>query len=430
MKHRTILPVLLAAALLFGAAPGALPNERPPILVNVTWDGTPGALVERLLAGGRLPNRQRLVASGVHVSRTVGNWPSITPAGHAALWTGAYSSVNGISTSIPDVLTGEEGDDTNGQAMYGPVDAYGPSPFSAENLLVEPIWVTAARDGLSTTAVSVTNASPFEMYTSDNYVSTQGAQAFGDFSDQLLLSDPYRTVGLPPVPASVSPSVTAASDWENLPASPDASFRSFTLGDTPSGADEDLVPHGLAVAPDGEVFTHVALSPNRDYETAEILRVTPFADNASQLSGPVRYTDCDEEDNCVTGYAHFRLTDLTGDGSDLTLWRTYLRDLSEYTTNPSRISEWIANGGAFTGNGATLPSIDQLSKLPNIYGEIAFQVNEYFFDNLTYEIERDSADLYFSYSPYPDEWMHRLYGYTVLSTLRSGRRWPPATSTR
>ncbi len=177
-------------------------------------------------------------------------------------------------------------------------------------------------------------------------------------------------------------------------------------------------------------FTHVALSPDRDYEPAEILRVTPFADNASQLSGPVRYTDCDEEDNCVTGYAHFRLTDLTGDGSDLTLWRTYLRDLSEYTTNPSRISEWIANGGAFTGNGATLPSIDQLSKLPNIYGEIAFQVNEYFFDNLTYEIERDSADLYFSYSPYPDEWMHRLYGYTVLSTLRSGRRWPPATSTR
>ena len=254
MKHRTILPVLLAAALLFGAAPGALPNERPPILVYVTWDGTPGALVERLLAGGRLPNLQRLVASGVHVSRTVGNWPSITPAGHAALWTGAYSSVNGISTSIPDVLTGEEGDDTNGQAMYGPVDAYGPSPFSAENLLVEPIWVTAARDGLSTTAVSVTNASPFEMYTSDNYVSTQGAQAFGDFSDQLLLSDPYRTVGLPPVPASVSPSVTAASDWENLPASPDASFRSFTLGDTPSGADEDLVPHGLAVAPDGEVL--------------------------------------------------------------------------------------------------------------------------------------------------------------------------------
>jgi len=32
---------------------------------------------------------------------------------------------------------------------------------------------------------------------------------------------------------------------------------------------------------------------------------------------------------------------------------------------------------------------------------------------LAYEIERDSADLYFSYSPYPDEWMHRLYGYTV-----------------
>ena len=409
--RRTVLSVLLALTLVLGGVSAALPHEEPPVLVYISWDGTPGVLLDRLLAEERLPNLQRLIDSGAHVSRTRGNWPSITPAGHAAIWTAAYSNVNGISTSIPDVLTAGEGGD--GETMYGLVDAYGPSPFSAENLLVEPVWVTGARDGRSTTAVSVTHASPFEMYTTEDYVSSQGAHAFGDFSDELLLSDPYRTAALPPESATLSPAATDASEWDNVPAWPDAAFRSFTLGGGPSGGDEGIVLHGLAVAPDGRTFTHVALGPDRDYETAEILRNTPFANDASQLSGPVRYTDCADEDYCVTGYAHFRLTDLAGDGSSLTLWRTYLRDLSDYTTDPSRIDEWIANGGAFTGNGATLPPIDELPELPNVFGEIAFQVNEYFFDNLVYEIERDSADLYFSYSPYPDEWLHRLHAYTV-----------------
>jgi len=406
-----ILILLLAMLVPSGALQATAADERPPTLVYITWDGTQGVLVDRLLAEGRMPNLQRLMDSGAYVPRTIGNWPSITPAGHAAVYTGAYSSVNGISTNMPDVLTEEEAGGEP-ETRYGPVTAYGPSPFSAENLLVEPIWVTAARDGRTTTAVSVTHASPFEMYTTDDYVSSQGAHAFGDFSNELLLSDPYRTSALPPESVTVAPTETEAPGWENVPAWPDATFRAFTVGGDPADY-EDVVLHGLAVAPDGETYTHVALSTERDYETAEIVRDTPFANDASQLSGPVRYTACPDDDgDCLTGYAHFRLTELADDGSSLTLWRTFLRDLTGYTTDPSRIDEWIANGGAFTGNAVTLPEIDGLPELPNVYGEIAFQVNEYFFDNLVYEIERDSADVYFSYSPYPDEWLHRLYGYT------------------
>lgn len=411
--RRTILFLLVATLVAASAIPAASAQRRAPALVYISWDGTPGMLVDRLLAQGQMPNLQRLADSGAYIPRTLGNWPSITPPGHAALWTGAYSSVNGIGISIPDVLTREEAGGTEPDTRYGPVTAFGPSPFSAENLLVEPIWVTAARDRRTTTAVSVTHASPFELYTTDDYVSSQGARAFGDYSDELLLADPYRTSALPPKTATVAPRKTHARGWENVPAWPNATFRAFTLGGTPDRGDEEIVLHGLAVAPGGETFTHVALDAARDYETAQIVRDTPFANDASQLSGPLRYSDCAGEDNCVTGYAHLRLTDLAEDGSALTLWRTYLRDLSDYTTDPSRIDEWIANGGAFTGNGATLPPIDELPPLPSVYGEIAFQVNEYSFDNLVYEIQRDSADLYFSYSPYPDEWMHQLYGYTV-----------------
>jgi len=411
--RRTILFLLTATLVAVSAIPAASAQEQPPALVYISWDGTPGVLADRLLAEGRMPNLQRLVDSGAYIPRTQGNWPSITPPGHAALWTGAYSSVNGIGISIPDVLTPEEADGARPATRYGPVNAFGPNPFSAENLLVEPVWVTAARNGRTTTAVSVTHASPFEMYTTDDYVSSQGAHAFGDFGDELLLADPYRTSALPPKAETVTPAETDAGGWEHVPAWPDATFRAFRLGGTPDEADEEIVLHGLAIAPDGQTFTHVALDSDRDYETAQVLRDTPFANDASQLSGPLRYSDCAGEDNCVTGYAHLRLTDLADDGSAVTLWRTYLRELVDYTTDPSRIDEWIANGGAFTGNGATLPPIDELPALPSVYGEIAFQVNEYSFDNLVHEIQRDSADLYFSYSPYPDEWMHQLYGYTL-----------------
>ncbi|MGI8574740.1 MAG: alkaline phosphatase family protein [Egibacteraceae bacterium] len=413
--RRTILSLVFILTMLAAGLSPVLADEQPPVLVYITWDGTPSRLVDRLFDEERMPNLQRLIDSGAYVRRSVGNWPSITPAGHAALWTGAYSSVNGISTNMPNVLTDEERSEDGADTRYGPVTAYGPSPFSAENLLVEPIWVTAARDGRTTTAVSVTHASPFEMYTTQDFVSSQGAHAFGDFSDDLLLSDPYRTASLPPESVTVEPSETNAADWTHVPAWPDAAFRSFTLGADTAENDEAIVLHGLAVAPDGETFTHVALSTGRNYETAQIVRDTPFANDASQLSGPVRYTDYGNADDCLTGYAHLRLTELADDGGSFTLWRTYLRDLTAYTTEPSRIDEWIAKGGAFTGNGAFLPPIDELPPLPNVYGEIAFQVNEYFFDNLVYELERGSADLYFSYSPYPDEWMHRLYGYNVES---------------
>ena len=420
--RRTLVPALVVAMTLvltlFAVVPSAA-QEEPPVLVYVTWDGTPGQLVDRLLAEERMPNLQRLVDAGTYIPRTIGNFPSITPAGHAAVWTGAYSSVNGISTRIPDVLTDEEREAQGTDTPYGPVTAFGPSDFSAENLLVEPIWVTAARAGRTTTAVSVTHASPFEMYTTEDYVSSQGAHSFGDFSDELLLSDPYRTPQLRAdtflvgdEQADVPLKGTDAAGWRDVPAWPDAQFRSFTLGGTPEEGDDEILLHGLAVAPDGSTFTHAVLSPDRDYDDGETVRDTPAANDASQLSGPVRYTDCAGED-CLTGYAHFRLTDLADDGTSLDLWRSRMRDLSDYTTEPSRIDEWIATGGAFTGNAIDLPPIDELSPLPNVYGEIAFQVNEYFFDNLVHEIGRESADVYFSYSPFPDEWMHQLYGHMV-----------------
>ncbi len=72
-------------------------QTRAPVLVYISWDGSPGWVIEQLLDEGKLPNLQRLADQGVYVKRTVGNWPSLTAAGHAAVFTGAYGNVNGIT---------------------------------------------------------------------------------------------------------------------------------------------------------------------------------------------------------------------------------------------------------------------------------------------------------------------------------------------
>ncbi len=398
---RLFLSLLVAVLLIVGASVQAQEDEKP-IVVYISWDGSPGWVVERLLDEGKLPNVQRLVDSGVWVRRTVGNWPSLTAAGHAAVFNGAFGNVNGVTA--------------NGvhQASFETVTmgTRGPSGFSAVNLITEPIWVTAARQGWNAVLVSVTQSSPFQMYTEEGYVSSQGLPSFGAFGDNLVIADPYAARRGSPAPLmgggeSLPLTETDGEGWTNLPEG--AALRSFTL----DGGADGVTLNGLVVAEDGSAFDQVALSADGDYSTATILRAEPFTNDSSNFSAPVRATFCNAEGNCTTGYTHFRLTEVAEDGSSFTLWHTFQSDFTEATlTDPSRIEAYLEVGGAFTGNSpfwqAPLP---QIGPLPNIYGELGVQVNDWFFNNLVAEIERNEADLYASYSPFPDEWHHNYYGY-------------------
>ncbi len=63
-------------------------------------------------------------------------FPSVTAPGHAALWTGAYGNVSGVSANAQPRLPRSE------HALSSYVSGY-----SAEALRAEPIWITAARAG-------------------------------------------------------------------------------------------------------------------------------------------------------------------------------------------------------------------------------------------------------------------------------------------
>lgn len=370
-------------------------QPRPPVLVFVSWDGSPGWVIERLLGEGKLPNLQRLADQGVYVKRTVGNWPSVTAAGHAAVFTGAYGNVNGITGNGVPLAPFDEhaiGEDTT-------------TGFSADNLLAEPAWIAAARQGREVAALSVTQTSPFEMFTTEDYRSPQGAQAFGDYSDRIFMVDPYGAVNasagiLRASEEGIELAETDAADWTNLPG--EGPYRAFTLGEA------EGVLQGLLLANEEGTFDTMVLSRNRDFDRATVLEATPFANSTEHVSAPVRLTLGED-----SGFTRLRLGSVAADGSDFELWHSPLSDLEGNLTDASLAEPLRQAAGSVAGNGVYLPPFTEAPPLPNGYGEMAFVVNEWFMNGLVWAIERDMADVYASYSPYPDEWFHNFYGYLV-----------------
>lgn len=387
MQKLVLIPFILLGV---AAAQG-----RPPALVYISWDGSPGWVIERLLGEGKLPNLERLAGEGVYVKRTVGNWPSLTAAGHASVFTGAYGNINGI---------------TGNGVPLAPFDQHAlgegtTSGFSADNLLAEPVWVTAARQGREVAALSVTQTSPFEMFTSDDYRSPQGAPAFGSYRDRLFMVDPYGAVNasagvIRASEADLELAETDAAAWTNLPS--EGPYRAFTLGDGP-----DALP-GLLLSGEGGAFDTMVLSRNRDYAAATVLEAAPLANTTEHVSAPVRLTLGED-----SGWTRLRLGSVADDGSDFELWHSALSDLEGNLTDPSLLEPLQQAAGSVAGNGVYLPPFPDAPPLPNGYGEMAFVVNEWFFNGLVWAIERDLADVYASYSPYPDEWFHNFYGYLV-----------------
>src|SRR5438128_7751203 len=128
LLHRWTCLIALGLALLGRA--DAAPAKRA---IVISWDGAASWVVDRLLAEGRLPNVARLARMGVRVDCMTPAYPSKTFPGHAALWTGAYGDVNGITDNSTPLLPRAEHTLLEGQ-------------FAGE-LQAEPLWLSAARAG-------------------------------------------------------------------------------------------------------------------------------------------------------------------------------------------------------------------------------------------------------------------------------------------
>lgn len=127
----------------------ALIAPPPPKLVTIVWDGAADWVIDDMLDKGELPNVARLKQNGTHAKSVIPGWPSKTAVGHAAIFTGAWMDVNGVSNNSVGLLPRAE-HDLNANR----------SGFNSASLTAEPIWVTAAIAGKKVVACSAATSYP------------------------------------------------------------------------------------------------------------------------------------------------------------------------------------------------------------------------------------------------------------------------------
>lgn len=97
-----------------------------------------------------LKTLHRLAAKGAQADGMQPAFPSTTANSHAALWTGAYGDVSGITANSEPRLPRKE--HTFRERNSG---------YRADQLTAEPIWVTAARQGVRTVVYQAPQVFPF-----------------------------------------------------------------------------------------------------------------------------------------------------------------------------------------------------------------------------------------------------------------------------
>lgn len=168
---------LLALALLAGhalAAQSVVRGETRGVLI--TLDGAGAGVIDDAVRRGLMPNLQRLRALGAVARGSQPPLPVKTAAAHAALFTGAWGDTNGIT----------------GNSMPRPGGTLGEldSGFTSQHLLAEPIWVTAARQGLDATVVTATQNYPFEPF-------FDGRRFGGSYGAHLSMLDGFQGIQAP-----------------------------------------------------------------------------------------------------------------------------------------------------------------------------------------------------------------------------------------
>lgn len=156
MRQRSFPRILAAAAALSSAgclrapAPSAtasapVPVERRAIVLSL--DSFNEARLRASLPAAAIPAIRSLLDAGACAASARPAFPSVTAAGHASLWTGAYGDVSGITGNLQPRLPRDQ---------HTILDAT--SGFIGEQLRAEPVWITAALQGVAVAGHHTTQA--------------------------------------------------------------------------------------------------------------------------------------------------------------------------------------------------------------------------------------------------------------------------------
>lgn len=382
----------LACAIFAAAIPGATHGQSAKAIV-LAWDGTVPTFVDELTRQGKLPNLAKLIAGGAFADDVRPGFPSKTAPGFASLMTGAPPRVTGISGNrVP----------REPRAEYTILDSM--AGFSAAPLLAEPIWAAARRAGKK---VVISHIPSFAAENSEGTVRLYGYDTITGRDGIVTprLSKPQPAASWDKLPASDAPALeisfaVAASKFFGL------------LVDDP--ADEQIG------------YDTLLLTRSRNAEDIEVKIKSAAAGATGELfwSGPVEVKTTGERSASV----YFRLFELRGDGSDFFLYFT--RPARAMVTPEDALEGAGDTVRSFIGNGAsilyqqgsfgrTIPSGGSGGAEARYLETVTFAQHQLMETN-RWALAHLPWDLFFAYTPFPDESEHLWRGYLDpgLSTYR------------
>jgi hypothetical protein len=408
MRHVIVLSLLAAAA---------QGQEPRPRAILISFDGLSEAPARAFAdSGGALMS---VLRDGVCADGSRPSFTSVTPTGHAAIWTGAYSSVNGIFASANGALPLAE------NTILETTDGYRVPAFGAE-----PIWLAAVRQGKRVFSHMATQspgppAYPYAVAPSPDIEAKRRSAATTARRPELVAVNVYneRVAEERWVTERTHPT-HAAPTWRNLSqlgASPIVASREVSWEFTPGG---DSLHALLLRSQDG--VGRVVLGMSRDAARGVVARAVP-TDTSRAVDRPLarNFSESLRIDlpNNRRAFLFARLFELSPDLSRYSLYVSEGRIIQGNRPDVALSYDEAVRG--VPGNGADrvlqsggfgptlLRGGDGSAEMK--YLETAELVTRQYMRGAEFGWAR-SPDLLVDYLPYPDEALHNWYAIAHSAT--------------
>jgi hypothetical protein len=301
--------------------------DPPGRVILVSLDGLGTRLFLDDPVGRELRSLEALRARGVMAGGLVSHMPSTTANTHAALWTGAWGDVNGITSN--DMPLPPRGRRRAADRVSG---------YRSEGLRAEPLWVAAARQGVRTVTQQATQVYPLQERVTGR-----------DLASPPTLLHGYQAP------------VIAPARW----------LRRSDLATVPCTGDDAPAVTCLAWT-SGKVAFRAALATGPDQRRSLRVRVDG---SARSVDVPLAATEHDPprgrtlarhfSDGLLVdlpgfspAMAYFRLFEASPDGRSVVLFQSVVHEFVLYTGHEATRAEAIAflqQAGGFIGNGDDEP---------------------------------------------------------------------------
>jgi predicted AlkP superfamily phosphohydrolase/phosphomutase len=358
--------------------------------ILVSLDGAAAPVLDDAVARGVMPRLARLRAAGATAKGSLSSQPPKTAAGHAALYTGAWSDRNGIAGN--DALA------PTGSVLVRE------SGYASTLLRAEPLWVTAARQGLEVSVASATQVSPFAPYLEERRFG-------GNYGRNLTLFDGYQDQhGEARVWTAADLEPRAAGAWQGELPAHKGRLREVQLAVGGTRVD-GLLYDDPADPADGLDTLYLGLE--RQTRQGITLKPRPALGPSAEAFAPLALRVPDGETSLF-----FRLFALSPDGSEIRLFHT--RPSVLRSSRPRLEAAALAATGGFVGNGASW-AYERGELGPTLWQGGDGTAEKRYLESVALTVrqmtrltdfahDRTGWRLLLTYLPYPDEALHAWLG--------------------